>query len=58
MDAYSSGAAQGLPPHVYAIASAAYKKMRSEGKGQAILVSRQGGCSGSCKGCEAAAGPW
>lgn len=42
MDAYSSGDAQGLPPHVYAIASAAYKKMRSEGKGQAILVSREG----------------
>lgn len=40
MDAYSSGDARGLPPHVYAIASAAYKKMRSEGKGQAILVSQ------------------
>lgn len=38
MDAYSCGDAAGLPPHVYAIASAAYKKMRQEGKGQAILV--------------------
>lgn len=38
MDAYSGGDPSGLPPHVYAIASAAYKKMRSEGKGQAILV--------------------
>eukprot|EP00878_Enallax_costatus_P016505 GHUV01017313.1.p1 GENE.GHUV01017313.1~~GHUV01017313.1.p1 ORF type:complete len:145 (+),score=39.38 GHUV01017313.1:161-595(+) len=39
MDMYSSGDPAGLPPHVYAIASAAYKKMRQEGKGQAILVS-------------------
>lgn len=43
MDAYSSGGPtdlQGLPPHVYAIASAAYRRMRAEGKGQAILVRR------------------
>lgn len=39
MDTYSSGDPGGLPPHVYAIAGAAYRKMRSEGKGQAILVS-------------------
>lgn len=38
MDTYSSGDCGSLPPHVYAIASAAYKKMRQEGKGQAILV--------------------
>jgi hypothetical protein len=38
MDTYAGGASEGRPPHVYAIASAAYRKMRSEGKGQAILV--------------------
>jgi MYXO-CTERM domain-containing protein len=38
MDSYSSGDATMLPPHVYAIAAAAYKKMRQEGRGQAILV--------------------
>lgn len=38
MDSYSSGDTSMLPPHVYAIAAAAYKKMRQEGRGQAILV--------------------
>jgi myosin-5 len=39
MDSYSSGDASGMAPHVYAVASAAYRKMRQEGRGQAILVS-------------------
>jgi hypothetical protein len=56
MDAYSSGDGQGLPPHVYAIASAAYKKMRSEGKGQAILVSSCCGLAGGSTHQQAAAG--
>ncbi|KAF6253831.1 P-loop containing nucleoside triphosphate hydrolase protein [Scenedesmus sp. NREL 46B-D3] len=38
MDSYSSGDDAGLAPHVYAVASGAYRKMRQEGKGQAILV--------------------
>jgi myosin-5 len=62
MDAYSSGATAGLPPHVYAIAGAAYKKMRLEGKGQAILVSSRASrglgwgmscCAGVVVGCGA-----
>lgn len=32
-----------LSPHVYAIADAAYKQMRKEGTGQAILVSGESG---------------
>jgi hypothetical protein len=32
-----------LSPHVYAIADAAYKQMRKEGRGQAILVSGESG---------------
>jgi hypothetical protein len=51
MDSYSSGDASGLPPHVYAVASAAYRKMRQEGRGQAILVRGWGvggGQPGSC----------
>jgi len=32
-----------LSPHVYAIADAAYKQMRKEGCGQAILVSGESG---------------
>jgi myosin heavy subunit len=47
MDAYASGGPDALgrlPPHVYAVASDAYRKMRSEGRGQAILVSC--GCVG------------
>lgn len=35
-----------LPPHVYAIATAAYRQMRESGKGQAILVT--GALSVSC----------
>ena len=39
-----SGADLGdLSPHVYAIADAAYKQMRAEGRGQAILVSGESG---------------
>eukprot|EP00775_Hariotina_reticulata_P002154 gene2154-2472_t len=43
MDTYSSGDTSMLPPHVYAIAAAAYKKMRQEGRGQAILVTGESG---------------
>lgn len=43
MDAYSSGQHGGRAPHVYAVASAAYHKMRAEGRGQAILVRRPDG---------------
>ncbi|WIA32683.1 hypothetical protein OEZ86_003484 [Tetradesmus obliquus] len=43
MDAYSSGQQAGRAPHVYAVASAAYRKMRAEGRGQAILVTGESG---------------
>ena len=33
----------GLPPHVYAIATSAYRQMMRDGAGQAILVSGQQG---------------
>jgi hypothetical protein len=58
MDAYSSGDPSGLAPHVYAIAGAAYRKMRSEGKGQAILVrwGAGGGCAGTGLGSQASGG--
>lgn len=39
MAAYESGDLTELEPHVFAIASAAYKQMRQERKGQALLVS-------------------
>lgn len=38
MERYSRGDVDALPPHVYAVARAAYRAMREEGRGQAILV--------------------
>ena len=39
MEQYSQGDVMEMEPHVYAIASAAYQKMRRTETGQAILVS-------------------
>jgi myosin-5 len=38
MDQYRGADLGDLSPHVYAIADAAYRQMRKEGKGQSILV--------------------
>ncbi|KAG1657561.1 hypothetical protein FOA52_006761 [Chlamydomonas sp. UWO 241] len=43
MDAYRAADFGELSPHVYAIADAAFRQMRREGKGQSILVSGESG---------------
>jgi myosin-5 len=56
MQRYAGLEPQETAPHPYAIANAAYTKMRREGKGQAILVSSCSSNSRTSAAAEAASG--